>query len=85
MTTEETTERLEEVAKNVWDRDGYRKFIRLSDAQRVAEKICADMQSTIDKQTVQLAEQAAKIYAYEAIIANSNFKAVLPRAKGGEK
>lgn len=85
MIDEEITKRLEEAAENVWEDGAYRKFVRINKAQSVAEKICGDMQATIDKQTIQLAEKDAKIYAYEAIIANSNFKAVLPRTKGGEK
>jgi len=85
MTREEITQRLEEAAENVWNDGAYRKFLRISKAQSVVEEICNAMQAAIDKQTVQLAEQSAKIYAYEAIIANSNFKAVLPKAKGGEK
>lgn len=82
MTTKEIEERLEEAAENVWDDGAYQKFIRISKAQSVVEKICFAMQAEIDRQAVQLAEKDAKIYAYEAIIASSNFKAVLPRAKG---
>lgn len=85
MTTEEITQLLNGEATDVWTEGAYRKYIRLGDAQKVAEKIRAAIQTTIDKQTIQLAEKDAKIYAYETIIANSNFKAVLPRAKGGEK
>lgn len=82
MTREEITNRLEEAAENVWNDGAYRMFLRISKAEDVVEKICFAMQAEIDRQAVQLAEKDAKIYAYEAIIANSNFKAVLPRAKG---
>lgn len=85
MTSEEIAKRLKEVATSIWTDGDYQKFVRPSDAQSVAEKMRDEMQTIIDKQTVQLAEQSAKIYAYEAIIANSNFKAVLSRAKGGTK
>lgn len=85
MTDEEIAELLEG-ASNVSTIGGcYVKHIRFGDARDVAEKIRTGMQAIIDKQTIQLAEKDAKIYTYEAIIANSNFKAVLSRAKGGEK
>ena len=85
MTAEEIKQLLERAATDVWTEGARRKYLRFGDAQDVAEKIRAGMQTTIDKQNVQLAEKDAKIYAYEAIIANSNFKAVMSRAKGGEK
>lgn len=78
MTAEQIGERLEMASEII----NYTKVVRFGDAGKIAEKIRAAMQAEIDKQAVQLAEQSAKIYAYEAIIANSNFKAVLPRAKG---
>ena len=49
----------------------------------VAHKIYAIMQEQLNQQSVEIAQKDAKIYAYEAIIANSNFKVVLP--KKGEK
>lgn len=81
MTTGEITERLERASEEI----NYVKVVQFDDAQDIAEKIRAEMQATIDRQSTQLAERDAKIYAYEAIIANSNFKAVLPKAKGAEK
>lgn len=85
MTSKEIAKRLEEVTTRTRADGVYRNFVRPSDAQSVAEQIRDETQTIIDKQTVQLAEQSAKIYAYEAIIANSNFKAVLSRAKGDTK
>lgn len=83
MTDKEITERLEGVATHAYIDSSYSRVIRFGDGERIAGEIRDEMQTAIDKQTIQLAEQSAKIYAYEAIIANSNFKAVLP--KKGEK
>ena len=49
----------------------------------VADMVRKRLQDVIDQQTIVIAQKDAKIYAYEAIIANSNFKTVLP--KKGEK
>ena len=45
----------------------------------VARKICSIMQEQLNLQSIEIAQKDAKIYAYEAVIANSNFKAVLPK------
>lgn len=49
----------------------------------VADMVRKRLQDVIDQQAIVIAQKDAKIYAYEAIIANSNFKAVLP--KKGDK
>lgn len=59
------------------------KGIRAEKALAVIRCAIKQQQEINDEQTVTIAQQNAKIYAYEAIIANSNFKAILP--KKGEK
>lgn len=49
------------------------------DLKRVANRVNTIMQERLNQQSVEIAQKDAKIYAYEAIIANSNFKAVLPK------
>ena len=48
-------------------------------AKDIARTINAILQERLDRQSIEIAQKDAKIYAYEAIIANSNFKAVLPK------
>jgi hypothetical protein len=45
--------------------------------RRIAYGVNVKMQERLNKQIVENAQKDAKIYAYEAIIANSNFKAVM--------
>lgn len=85
MTNKEITELLDGATFRTAVSGCYANVIKIGDAQYVAGKIRDDMQTIIDKQTIQLAEQSAKIYAYEAIIANSNFKAVLPKKQESKK
>ena len=48
--------------------------------------ICKKVRDAIRAETMaRIAEKDAKIYAYEAIIANSNFKAVLPKKQEDKK
>ena len=51
----------------------------------VAHKINAIMQERLNQQSIEIAQKDAKIYAYEAVIANSNFKAVLIKKQGAAK
>lgn len=43
----------------------------------IAQTINAILQARINQQSIEIAQKDAKIYAYEAVIANSNFKAAL--------
>lgn len=45
----------------------------------VAHEINTIMQKRLNRQSIEIAQKDAKIYAYEAIIANSNFKVALPK------
>lgn len=83
MTAEEIDAIVRE-AKGTSDRWGDVTY-STADLKHVANRVNGIMQERLNQQSIQLAEKDAKIYAYETIIANSNFKAVLPRAKGGEK
>lgn len=70
-------------AQSTKDARGWTNQVELNAANRIGYTIRNRMQATIDQQSIVIAQKDAKIYAYEAIIANSNFKAVLP--KKGEK
>lgn len=64
--------------------ENYRsKYVGLEKAVTLGKQIRDNMQQIVAEQKVAIAQKDAKIYAYEAIIANSNFKAVL--LKKGEK
>lgn len=80
-----TDEEIDEIIKkeeNTTDRWGDIVYSPMQ-VMDVAHKINAIMQERLDRQSIEIAQKDAKIYAYEAIIANSNFKAVL--LKKGEK
>lgn len=80
-----TDEQIDEVIKredHTTDRWGAASY-STSQVRDVAHEIRAIMQERLNLQSIEIAQKDAKIYAYEAVIANSNFKAVLPR-KGKE-
>ncbi len=81
MTDEEIKDAF--MAQSTKDARGWTRQVELNAANCIGYMIRDRMQATIDKQSTAIAEKDAKIYAYEAIIANSNFKAVLP--KGDKK
>lgn len=70
-------------AQSTKDARGWTRQVELNAANRIGYMIRDRMQATIDKQSIAIAEKDAKIFAYEAIIANSNFKAIT--AKEGKK
>lgn len=51
----------------------------------VAQTINKILQERLNQQSIEIAQKDAKLYAYEAIIANSNFKAVLVRKQESKK
>lgn len=81
MTDEEIEDAFK--AQSTKDERGWTRQVELNAANLIGRMIRNRMQITIDQQSVEIAQKDAKIYAYEAIIANSNFKAILP--KEGEK
>lgn len=60
-------------------------FYSAREAKGVAQTINGILQERLNQQSIEIAQKDAKIYAYEAIIANSNFKAVLPKKEKGKK
>lgn len=78
-----TNEEIRKLFKDKSFRDNYREYVGLETSVTLGKQIRDNMQEIVAEQKVVIAQQNAKIYAYEAIIANSNFKAVLP--KKGEK
>lgn len=82
-----TDEQIEDAfkAKSTKDERGWTLQVELNAATLIGRTIRNKMQATIDQQSIEIAQKDAKIYAYEAIIANSNFKAVLVRKQEGKK
>ena len=80
MTDEEITKLVNANTEGIWSGE---PGIPKSKAFSVIRFAIKSQQDVIDQQTAMIAQKDAKIYAYEAIIANSNFKAVLP--KKGDK
>lgn len=78
-----TNEEIRKLFKDKSFRDNYREYVGLETSVTLGKQIRDNLQEIIAEQKTVIAQQNAKIYAYEAIIANSNFKAVLP--KKGEK
>ena len=76
-----TDEEINEIIKkenHTTDRWGAATY-SMAQVSGVARKICSIMQEQLNLQSIEIAQKDAKIYAYEAVIANSNFKAVLPK------
>lgn len=63
----------------------YEYVVNRSDAYSIAETIVKEMQTEIDKLTKENAQMSAKIFAYEAILQNSNFKMAVVRKKNEEE
>lgn len=63
----------------------YEPVVSQSDAYSIVEAIVSEMQTEIDKLTKENAQMAAKIFAYEAILQNSNFKMAVVRKKKEEE
>lgn len=63
----------------------YEYVVSRSDAYSIAETIVKEMQTEIDKLTKENAQMSAKIFAYEAILQNSNFKMAVVRKKNEEE
>ena len=82
-----TDEEIEDAfrAQSAKDERGWTRQVELNAATLIGRTIRNKMQATIDQQSITIAENDAKIYAYEAIIANSNFKAILPKKQEGKK
>ncbi len=80
MTDEQIEELVNTNTTDMWNGD---RGIPKRKATDVIRRAITKQQEIIDQQTIVIAQKNAKIYAYEAIIANSNFKAVLP--KKGDK
>ena len=82
-----TDEQIEEIVKkenHSTDRWGAATY-STAQVKGVAETINKILQERLNQQSIEIARKDAKIYAYEAIIANSNFKAVLVRKQEGKK
>ena len=54
-------------------------------AKGIAQTINKILLERLNQQSIEIAQKDAKIYAYEAIIANSNFKAVLLKKQEDKK
>lgn len=59
----------------------YEYVVSKNDANSIVTKIVNDMQAEIDNLARENSKYEAKIYAYEAILQNSNFKMAVMRKK----
>lgn len=82
MTDEQIINLVSANATDMWTGDS---GIPEGKAPSVIRYAIKEQQKIIDQQSIEIAQKDAKIYAYEAIIANSNFKAVLPKKQEGKK
>ena len=76
MTDEEITQLVNANTEELWS--GARGISKYN-AFNVIKSAIKQQQETINEQAVAIAQKDAKIYAYEAIIANSNFKAIMAK------
>lgn len=59
----------------------YTRVLSRDDAYRIVTKIVNGLQPEIEKLKLENAQMSAKIFAYEAILQNSNFKMAVVRKK----
>lgn len=60
-------------------RENFQYYVGLEKSITLGKQIRDKEQEIVNEQKIVIAQQSAKIYAYEAIIANSNFKAIMPK------
>lgn len=71
--------------KSAVTREGYNSYYRMGEIREIISKYEERVCDEIATLKQQIAERDAKIYAYESIIANSNFKMAIVKKKGDEK
>lgn len=76
MTDEEIIQLVNANTEELWSGE---QGISKNNAFDMIKSAIKQQQETINEQAVAIAQKDAKIYAYEAIIANSNFKAIMAR------
>lgn len=59
----------------------YTRVLSREDAYRIVTKIVNGLQPEIERLTLENGKMSAKIFAYEAILQNSNFKMAVVRKK----
>ena len=59
----------------------YTRVLSREDAYRIVTKIVNGLQPEIERLTLENGQMSAKIFAYEAILQNSNFKMAVVRKK----
>ena len=59
----------------------YTRVLSREDAYRIVTKIVNGLQPEIEKLKLENGQMSAKIFAYEAILQNSNFKMAVMRKK----
>lgn len=77
MTINEALEFVDKYVKEI----RYEYAVTRKDAYGIVTEIVNKMQPEIDKLTKENAQMSAKIFAYEAILQNSNFKMAVVRKK----
>lgn len=81
MTVNEARQLVDEYVKEI----RYEYVVARDDAYSIVTGIVNKMQSETDKLAKENAQMSAKIFAYEAILQNSNFKMAVVRKKKEEE
>lgn len=77
MTTDEAKALVDDQLQVV----NYSRVLSREDAYRIVTKIVNEFQPEIEKLKLENSQMSAKIFAYEAILQNSNFKMAVMRKK----
>ena len=76
-----TIDEVKELVDNYVQTLQYTRVISREDAYRIVTKIVNELQPEIEKLKLENGQMSAKIFAYEAILQNSNFKMAVMRKK----
>lgn len=77
MTIDEAKKLVDSYVQNI----DYTRVMTADDAYSIVTNIVAKMQPEIERLTLENGQMSAKIFAYEAILQNSNFKMAVARKK----
>lgn len=76
-----TTDEAKGLVDNYVQTINYTRVLSREDAYRIVTKIVNGLQPEIERLKLENGQMSAKIFAYEAILQNSNFKMAVMRKK----
>lgn len=79
-----TVDEAKVLVDNYVQRIQYTSVVSIKDAYSIVTNIVTKMQPEIERLTLENGKMSAKIFAYEAILQNSNFKMAVVRKKEEE-